>query len=386
MSLQTQIYLDNAATTYPKPEEVYRAVDRTLRSIGVAPGRGGHARSVEAARILFRTRELLADILGIGDSSRIVFTHSATEALNLAIKGAIKPGDHVVTTTMEHNSMARPLQNAASSGAEITWVQADADGYVTRAQIEAALRPETRMVAMTHCSNVTGAVNPIEEIGPMLRSRGILFLVDGAQSCGCYPTDIAAMCIDLFAAPGHKGLYGPPGTGFLYVAPGIDLLPLIHGGTGSGSSELYQPHTLPERHESGTMNTPAIAGLLAGAEFVAQRGVEPIHACEMELVERLEEGVSGIPGITVYNAGGKRPRSAVTSLTMEKRDPSTIGFLLEREFGIAVRVGLHCAPLAHKTIGTYPEGTVRISPALFNTTADIDRLISALGAIASGHT
>ncbi len=386
MSSINQIYLDNAATTYPKPEEVYKAVDLTLRSIGVAPGRGGHARSMEAARVVFRTRELLADLLGIGDSSRIIFTHSATEAINLAIKGAIKPGDHVVTTTMEHNSMARPLHNAASSGAEITWVQADADGYVTRAQIEAALRPETKMVAMTHCSNVTGSVNPVEEIGPLLRSRGILFLVDGAQSCGCYPIDISTMCIDLFAAPGHKGLYGPPGTGFLYVAPGIDLHPLIHGGTGSGSSELNQPQTLPERHESGTMNTPAIAGLLAGVEFVAQRGIDSIHAYEMDLLERLEKGICGIQGVTVYNAASKKPKCAVTSLTMEKKDSATIGFLLEHEYGISVRVGLHCAPLAHKTIGTYPEGTVRISPALFNTASDIDRLIFALGAISSMHT
>lgn len=376
------IYLDNAATTFPKPEEVYQAIDHCLRSVGVAPGRGGHNRSVEAARIVFETREALALLLGIGDSGRIIFTHSATEALNMAVKGIIKPGDHLVTTSMEHNALARPLHHASMSGVDVTWVQSDSAGYVTAAQIIDALRPETKMVAMTHCSNVTGAVNPIGEIGPLLRERGILFLVDGAQSTGSYPIDIEAMGIDLFAAPGHKGLYGPPGTGFLFVAPGVDIEPLLHGGTGSGSSELVQPASLPERYESGTMNTPAIAGLLAGVKFVAARGVESIHSLEMELVDRLITGLSAIPGITVYNPGNDRPRCAVVSYTIAGKDPSTVGFMLDRNFGISVRVGLHCAPLAHKSIGTFPEGTVRISPALFNDARHIDRLLAAVREIA----
>jgi cysteine desulfurase family protein len=376
------IYLDNAATTYPKPEEVYQSVDRALRAIGVAPGRGGHSRAMEAGRIVFQARESLAELLGIGESSRIIFTHSATEALNLAVKGLLKPGDHVVTTSMEHNALARPLHHAAEAGVDVTWVQSDTAGYVTTHQIMAALRPETKMVAMTQCSNVTGAVNPVGEIGPLLRQRGILFLVDGAQSTGSYPIDIDAMAIDLFAAPGHKGLYGPPGTGFLYIAPGIDLEPLLHGGTGSGSSELVQPPSLPERYESGTMNTPAIAGLLAGIAFVASRGVDAIHAAELALVRRLEEGLAAIPGVTVYNRGGDRPRCAVVSFTIKGMDPATIGFMLDHRHGISVRVGLHCAPLAHKSIGTFPEGTVRISPALFNTEAHIDRLLAAVRELA----
>jgi cysteine desulfurase family protein len=376
------IYLDNAATTFPKPEEVYQSVDRTFRAVGVAPGRGGHSRALEAARIVFQTRESLAGLLGIGDSSRIIFTHSATEALNLAVKGLVGPGDHVVTTSMEHNALARPLHHAAESGVDVTWVQSDSAGYVTAHQIMAALRPETKMVAMTHCSNVTGAVNPVGEIGPLLRQRGIRFLVDGAQSTGSYPIDIDAMGIDLFAAPGHKGLYGPPGTGFLYIAPEIDLEPLLHGGTGSGSSELIQPASLPERYESGTMNTPAIAGLLAGVAFVTSRGVAAIHASEMALVDRLVTGLAAIPGVTVYNPGDDRPRCAVVSFTIVGKDPATIGFMLDHQYGISVRVGLHCAPLAHKSIGTFPEGTVRISPALFNTEAHIDRLLAAVGDLA----
>ncbi len=376
------IYLDNAATTFPKPEEVYRAADRTLRAVGVAPGRGGHSRSVEAARIVFQAREALAELLGIGESSRIVFTHSATEGLNLAVKGLVRPGDHLVTTSMEHNSLARPLHHAAATGVEVTWVQSDPAGYVTAAQIMSALRPETKLVAMTHCSNVTGAVNPVEEIGPLLRERGVRFLVDGAQSTGSYPIDVDAMQIDLFAAPGHKGLYGPPGTGFLYIAPGIELEPLLHGGTGSGSSELTQPVSLPERYESGTVNTPALAGLLAGVEFVAARGVASIHAFEMALVDRMIKGLAAIPGVTVYTPDDGRPRCAVVSFTITGMDPSHIGFVLDHRYGIAVRVGLHCAPLAHKSIGTFPLGTVRVSPGLFNTEQDIDRFVAAVAELA----
>lgn len=377
------IYLDNAATTYPKPEAVYQAIDRAMRDIGVAPGRGGHRQSMEAARIVFSARESLAHLLGIGDSSRIIFTHSATEALNMAVKGILKPGDHVVTTSMEHNSLARPLHHAAEGGVPVTWVQSDADGYVTAGQIIDALRPDTKLVAMTHCSNITGAVNPVDEIGQLLRERGVLFLVDGAQSTGSYPFSIDAMGVDLFAAPGHKGLYGPPGTGFLYIAPGVDLGPLLHGGTGSGSSEIFQPSSLPERHESGTMNTPAIAGLLAGVEYVASRGIAAIHDFEMELAGRLCIGLSSIPGVRVFNPVGTRPRCAVVSFTITGRDPATVGYMLDHRYGISVRVGLHCAPLAHRSIGTFPDGTVRVSPALFNTDEDIDRLLAAIREIAA---
>lgn len=379
------LYLDNAATTFPKPEAVYRAMDRTLRETGVSPNRGGYRQSLDASRILFEARESLAELFGIADSSRIIITHSATESLNLAIKGILKPGDHVVTTTMEHNSVARPLHEAAAAGVELTWVSGDANGYVSAESILQALTPQTRLVAMTHCSNVTGALNPAAEIGALLKERGVTFLLDASQSAGSVPIDIPSLQVDLLAAPGHKGLYGPQGTGFLYIAEDIVLKPLMVGGTGGGSSELTQPDSLPERYESGTHNIAGIAGLKAAAEFIASWGIDAVQRHEMVLVSRLLEGLAAINGVKVFNMTLAQPRGSVVSFTLNGVDPATIGFVLDRDFAIAVRVGLHCAPLAHRTIGTFPEGTVRVSPGIFNTTEDIDCFLAAMQAIASGR-
>lgn len=375
------VYLDNAATSFPKPDSVYTAMDRAAREIGVAPGRGGYRQSIEATRLLFETREALAELFGVADSSRFIITHSATESLNLAVKGLFRPGDHVVTTSMEHNSLARPLHSAGCSGVDVSWVAGDANGYVPVESVLSALRPETRAVAMTHCSNVTGAVNPVGEIGAILKDRGVIFLVDAAQSAGSMPIDIPAMNIDLFAAPGHKGLYGPQGTGILYIAPGISIEPLLLGGTGSGSSELTPPLELPERFESGTPNITGIAGLKAGLEFVAAQGVANIQTHEALLVKRLLDGLSAIDSIRVINPHPSGSRGAVVSFTLSGRDPSSIGHLLDSQFDIAVRTGLHCAPLAHKTIGTFPEGTVRVSPGIFNCQEDIDALLGAVQTI-----
>lgn len=380
------IYLDNAATTFPKPESVYQTMDRTSREVGVAPNRGGYRQSLAAARVLFEARESLASLFGATDSSRFIITHSATESLNLAVKGLIRSNDHVVTTSMEHNSLARPLHAAASSGCTVTWVNGDKDGYIRAEDILAALRDDTRLVAMTHCSNVTGALNPIQEIGPLLKERNVLFLVDAAQSAGSVPIDIKSMQIDLLAVPGHKGLYGPQGTGFLYIAPGIELDPLILGGTGSASSDLTPPAGLPERFESGTLNISGIAGLKAGVDFVLSQGVEQIQRHEFFLLERLAKGLSLIDGVVLRNGDLTKPRGSVLSFTVEGMDPSKTGFLLDRDFDIAVRVGLHCAPLAHKTIGTFPEGTVRVSPGFFNTEKDIDAFLAAVRKIAAGET
>lgn len=379
------IYLDNAATTYPKPETVYREIDRTLRETGVSPSRGGYRQSLEASRILFEARESLAALFGVADSSRFIITHSATESLNLAVNGLLKTGDHVVTTTMEHNSLARPLHAVSSSGVEVTWVSGDLDGYVSVASIQKALTPATRLVAMTHCSNVTGALNPAAEIGAMLKERGIIFLLDASQSAGSVPIDIPAMNVDLLAAPGHKGMYGPQGTGFLYIAEGIELKPLLVGGTGSGSTELTPPNELPERYESGTHNISGIAGLKAGTDFIVSKGVENIHRHELLLLGRLVEGLSAMDGIKLFNSDITKPRGSVLSFTVKGIDPAKIGFILDRDFDIAVRVGLHCAPLAHRTIGTFPEGTVRVSPGIFNTTDDIDSFLTALQVIVSGQ-
>jgi len=375
------IYLDNAATTFPKPEQVYCAVDHALREIGVGPGRGGYRQGLAASRLVFEARETIAGLFGINDSARVIFTHSATEALNLAVKGLLKPGDHVISTTMEHNSLVRPLQLAEQSGVQVTWVSGDQSGLVESRQIAAAIRADTRLVAVTHCSNVTGAILPVGEIGAMTRKAGIRFLLDAAQSAGTLPIDVNALNIDLLAAPGHKGLFGPQGTGFLYIGEEIDLRPLLAGGTGGGSSSDGQPDTVPERFESGTLNTPGIAGLKAGVEFVRTTGTAAIRGKEAELVTQLLEGLRGIPGVITHTPDSEEMRGGVISFTMTGHDPAEIGFHLDNEYDIAIRVGLHCSPAAHRTIGTFPAGTIRVSPGYFNTSEDIEIFLKALSTI-----
>ena len=372
------IYLDNAATTFPKPPQVYRAVERAMREIGVGPGRGSHRRAIDADRLLFRAREEVASIFGIGDSSRLVFTHSATEALNLAVKGFLRPGDHVVSTTMEHNSLFRPLKLAEKEGVEITWVRGDRCGMVDLQGLRRAIRKGTRMLAISHCSNVTGAIQPVEEIGVMTRKSGVVFLVDAAQSAGSIPIDVMEMNIDILAAPGHKGLYGPQGTGFLYMAEGIEVAPLIVGGTGGSSTMEMQPEEMPERYESGTLNTPGIAGLKAGAEFISSIGVAEIRRMESLLVGQLLDGIFDIPGVTHYSPDTPSLRGGLVSFTVADRDSAEIGYRLDSEFDIAVRVGLHCAPQAHMTVGTFPHGTIRVSPGYFNNPGDVEEFLRAL--------
>jgi cysteine desulfurase family protein len=375
------IYLDNAATSFPKPETVYRAVEHALREIGAGPGRGSYRQGLAASRLVFEAREAIAGLFGIDNSARVIFTHSATESLNLAVKGLLMPGDHVVSTTMEHNSLVRPLHQAGQSGVEVTWVAGDKSGMVDNRQIGAAIRGNTRLVAISHCSNVTGAIQPIEEIGALARRAGVLLLVDAAQSAGAIQIDVNGMNIDLLAVPGHKGLFGPQGTGFLFISEGVELRPLLVGGTGGFSASVEMPDTLPERFESGTLNTPGIAGLKAGVEFVRSTGVAAIRAKEILLVSQLLEGLEAIPGIVPYGPGPAGMRGGVVSFTVAGRDPAEIGFRLDNEYDIAVRVGLHCAPSAHRTVGTYPGGTVRVSPGYFNSGREIEVFLRALRSI-----
>lgn len=372
------IYLDNAATTFPKPDAVYRAVDYALREIGVGPGRGGHHKGMEATRLVFEARETLAAFFGVKDSSRMIFTHSATESLNLAIAGLLQPGDHVITTTMEHNSLARPLHRAAQGGVEVTWAGCDRSGFVDPASVAASIRPQTRLIALSHCSNVTGTIQPILEIGRIARQAGAVFLLDAAQSAGVVDIDVNEYMIDLLAAPGHKGLFGPQGTGVLYVAEGVELEPLLVGGTGGYSSSSNQPDALPERYESGTLNTPGIAGLKAGVDFINVTGLEKIRRKEALLVSRVIEGLKCFSEVTVYGPGNPDLHCGPVSFTIEGFDPSVIGFTLDREYDICVRVGLQCAPDAHRTIGTYPEGTIRVSPGFFTTDEEIEVFLKAL--------
>lgn len=372
------VFLDNAATSFPKPESVYRAMDTAMREVGVAPGRGGYQQGLAAARIVFSARSALAEFFGVTDSSRLIFTHSATESLNIAVNGLLKPGDHVVSSTMEHNALVRPLHLMRGRGVEVTFVQGEPDGSVRVEDVAAALRPNTRLVALAHCSNVTGNLQPIAEIGRLTRRCGARFLVDAAQSAGYFPIDVGELGIDLLAAPGHKGLFGPPGTGILALGPEVELDPLLVGGTGSKASSPEQPEELPDRFESGTLNTPGIAGLLAGLEFVKEVGLRQIAEKEHQLVEQVLEGLRALPGTVVYGPAPGTPRGNAISFNLAGQDPATVGFLLDRNYEISVRVGLHCAPDVHRTIGSYPAGTVRVSPGYFTSAQDIEYFLRAL--------
>jgi cysteine desulfurase family protein len=375
------IYLDNAATSHPKPESVYRAVDHALREIGASPGRGGYRRGLEATRLLFEAREAVSELFGIRDSSRVAFTSSATEGLNLAIHGLLRSGGHAITTSMEHNSVVRPLHLAETRGGEVTRIPCDRNGFVNPRHVAAALRADTRLIVLSHCSNVTGAIQPIGEIGFLAGKAGVPLLVDAAQSAGLLPIDVEEMGIALLAGAGHKALLGPQGTGFLYVAEGFDPDPLLVGGTGSHSSDEEQPADMPDRYESGTPNLPGIAGLKAGVEFILRTGIEVIRAKEAALVARLMDGLARMAGVTLYGPLPGDERGGVVSFTVLGIDPSFIGFTLDREYGIEVRVGLHCAPEAHRTIGTFPMGTVRVSPGWFTTEEDIESFLRAMEVI-----
>jgi len=365
------IYLDNAATSFPKPETVYQAVMHTMREIGASPGRGGHRRSLEAGRLLFRTREAIATLINTPDSSRIIFTHSATEAINMALRGTLRPGDHVITSSMEHNSLLRPLYLLRKHGIEVTIVAAGSDGRIDPDDVRAALRPNTRMVAVAHISNVSGTIQAVDLIAGIAREAGALFLVDAAQSAGCEPIDVVKSGIDLLAAPGHKGLLAPQGTGFLYAASTVPIKPLLAGGTGSSATDEEQPDTVPDGFEAGTHNLPGIAGLKAGAEFVLAQGVALVGEKERRLAGLAAERLADFPGVSICGSSDPAARGGVLSFTTTGMDPAALAFMLDQDFDIAVRSGLHCAPEAHRTLGTFPGGTLRISPGWFNTAEEI---------------
>jgi cysteine desulfurase family protein len=383
MSVKT-IYLDNAATSWPKPEPVYEAADRALRELGGNPGRSGHRMAVEAGRAIGETRLLLARLFGASDPERFVFTANATEAINLALKGLLAPGDRAVTSSMEHNSVARPLRALEARGVEVEKLAASPERGLDPALLDAALaaRP-AKLVVLAHASNVTGAVNPLRELGAVCRARGALFLVDAAQTAGSLPIDIAGDRIDLLAFPGHKGLLGPQGTGGLYIAPGAEPEPLAEGGTGTDSRSLEQPRACPERYESGTRNTPGIAALGAALRYILDRGLGSIEAAESLLLARLVEGLSRIEGVRLFGPPPGARRAGAVSILVRGFDPAEAAAVLDREFGIAVRAGLHCAPDAHATMGTLDGGTVRISPGLFTTGEEIELCLEALAQIAA---
>ncbi len=371
-------YLDNAATTFPKPESVYRAMDEFMRQRAGNPGRGAHRLSLAANEVVDETRQLVARLFHAPNPNRVVFTANTTDAINLALHGLLQPGDHVVTTSMEHNAVVRPLHTLMQQGVRVTRVPCAPDGSVEPAQVLAAMRPDTRLVAMIHASNVTGIILPVESVGAAVRERGALFLVDAAQSAGVLPLDVQAMHIDLLAFPGHKGLFGPPGTGGLVVGERATLRPIRQGGTGTRSEEEEQPAMLPEGFETGTLNSAGIAGLGAGVRFVLEQGTERIRAHETALVEKLLAGLRDIPGLTLYGPTDVYRQVGVVSIRLAHWEPMDLGVALDQEFDISVRTGLHCAPLAHRTIGTLPTGTVRLAPGYFSTLDDVERVTDAL--------
>lgn len=378
------IYLDNAATSWPKPEAVYQAMDSLMRNTGASPGRSGHLMSLTAARIVHETREALCEFFGISDVSHMVFTANATESLNLAIKGLLRPGDHVVTSSMEHNSVMRPLRVLERSGVELTVAGWAPDGTLDPHEIERAIRPNTRLIVLTHASNVVGTVLPVAAVGRLARSHGVPLLVDAAQSAGCYPIDVETMNIDLLAFSGHKGLFGPQGTGGLYIRPGLEsrLEPLKYGGTGSFSEHENQPSFLPDKYESGTPNTVGLAGLGAGVRFVMREGLGNIRKKEERLTGQLLNGLAAIPGVVRYGNGDPAERVAVVSFNISGVPPSDVALQLEEDFRIMCRPGLHCSPAAHKTLGTFPQGSVRLSPGHFHSVLDIERTLEAVRQIA----
>ena len=372
------IYLDNAATSHPKPEGVYRAADQTLRELGASPGRGSYQAAIDASRLLFETRLAAASLFGVTEAARIVFTASATEALNLALFGLLNPGDRVVTTSMEHNAVLRPLELLRRRGVKVVKVPANTDGFVAPTELKNACTHRTRLLVLSHCSNVSGTRQAVEEIGPWCRKQGILLLVDAAQSAGLFNIDVEEMAIDLLAVPGHKGLFGPSGTGLLYVREDLQIRPLLVGGTGTDSTSVLPPPQLPEGLESGTANAPGLAGLKAGIEFLLATGIDTIRHHELNLVRRLRQELPKIPGLRLHGGNAMDRQGSALSFTIAGHDPAAIAFLLDRDHAIQTRAGLHCAPDAHRSIGTFPRGTVRISPGWFNNEQHIEKLMIAL--------
>ncbi|RMF98442.1 MAG: aminotransferase class V-fold PLP-dependent enzyme [Candidatus Schekmanbacteria bacterium] len=377
------IYLDNAATSHPKPPSVVKAVNDALLKYGGNPGRGTNSMALQAYRKVFQVREKIADFFGIDDSSRIIFTSNATEALNLAIKGmGIETGE-VITSPMEHNSVIRPLALLKRQGVEVKKVKASERGEIDPDDVKKIITKKTRLAVFTHSSNVLGTIVPINEIGKICREYGVVFLVDAAQSAGHIPIDVKSSSIDLLAASGHKGLFGMQGTGFLYISPDVSLIPLKEGGTGSFSESENQPDELPDKFESGTLNTPGIVSLGAGIDYIKKKGgIEAIAEKEKNLINKLIDGIKDIDRIELYGLIGKENRLGVLSLNIKNRDPMKVSEILDKKFGIITRAGIHCAPDAHRLAGTFPNGTVRLSPGIFNSEKDIDKTIKVLHILA----
>ena len=375
------IYLDNAATTLHKPPQVMDAVVRAMTAMGNA-ARGAHGGALEAARTVYNTRVKLARLFGCPRPDHVIFTANSTEALNIAISGLIRPGDHVITTDCEHNSVLRPLYRLEEGGAALDVVPADRLGRVAYEDLEALLRPDTRAVVCTHASNLTGNVLDIARIGEMARRRGAILIVDASQTAGALPIDMEAMGIDVLCFTGHKGLMGPQGTGGLCVRPGVEIEPWKVGGSGVHSYDRRQPREYPTRLEAGTLNGHGIAGLSAALDFLQEVGLEAIEAKERALMDRFYQAVSAMDGVTVYGDFSQARRSAIVALNIRDYDSAAVSDELSETYGIATRPGAHCAPRMHQALGTTDRGAVRFSFSWFNTQDEVDEAIQAVGQLA----
>ena len=384
--LPERIYLDNAATSWPKPEAVYRAVDHYQRQLGAPAGRSSYTQAAAVERIVASCRQKIAQLIGAADAKQIVFTFNGTDSLNLALHGVLRPGDHVVTTVCEHNSVLRPLRFLAEHrGVNVSYISCDAMGVVEPDDICRAFTPQTRLVAVVHASNVTGAIQPVAAISRIAKEREVPVLVDAAQSLGYVPVDVRELECDLLAAPGHKGLLGPLGTGLLYMSAKMAdrVLPLRQGGTGTKSDEDSQPASLPDRYESGNLNVPGIVGLEAGVSHILATGIDRCRDTTRQLTERLLAGLAALPAVKVYGSASADDRVGVVSLNVEGYDPRELASLLDANWSIQTRAGIHCAPRMHAALGTAPAGTLRLSVGHFTTEADIDAAIAALGEISA---
>ena len=378
------IYLDNAATSFPKPERVYREMDRCMREYCANPGRGGHIMSNKAGEAVMKARETICSFFNFSNPLQMCFTKNATEALNIAIKGSLLQGDNVITTSMEHNSVIRPLKTLERDGViSLTIVRANEFGEISAESIKELITPSTKLIACTLSSNVNGSIMPFKEIGEAARKAGVLFLLDASQGAGTIKIDMEEMFIDMLAFPGHKCLLGPQGTGALLVREGIMLKPILQGGTGSNSENMFQPDFMPDALESGTINTPGIIGLGYGIDFINSCGRDSIKQYKNFLFERLYNGVSDISCIRIYS----RPvnNSGVFAINIAELDSNEVCYILDRRYGIETRAGLHCAPMAHETIGTLGRGVVRFSVGCFNTIEEIDQTIKAINEIANKY-
>ena len=380
------IYLDNAASSWPKPDCVTKAMENYLKDFSANPGRSGHKLARLAGNVVLSTRQRLAALINSPSSERIVFTLNATEALNTAILGIVKPKDHVITTSMEHNSILRPLNYAAKQGVEVEIVACDGNGLVDPEKIKSAMKRNTKLIALGHASNVTGTIQPIQEIGEIAREADVPFLLDAAQTAGAVSIDVQKQNVSLLAITGHKSLLGPQGTGALYVADGLTVNPLKYGGTGSYSELEEQPYEFPDYLESGTLNGVGIAGLGAALSYIEERGLSEIINHKKDLIFQLISGLAAINNIKIYGHVNGVEAVPVVSFSIIGCDSSEIAFILDSVYDIAVRPGLHCAPLAHKTIGTFPEGTIRVSLSVFNNKEEIAAFISAIREIVKDMT